>query len=362
MKPWRRLALTAACILTVGAGIGTAQTVIVRHAPPGSAVEIGLNAKRVATGTVDASGNATLSADMSAHLGKKETDARIYVDVCANLERVWLVEGGVDAPARADGCERREVSGVFVVRPVTTLLVDVAAGRPALWLRQGPVPKEWLGDEQPGSSGSARAWRKAPTRLVLFGGGGGARYSDTGDVMCGTASKCTANDMKGTYAAGGDYWFNQYVAVGASYLRPGKLTADGSGGTYSFNGSLDVQLLTIAGKVGVPVGPVRIYGIGGANYHRGTFSTTETINPVTVTVDGVDQTFPGGTQAFVFRTAGWGWLFGGGFEGWLTRTVAVYAEGGRAEVKGGPRTGGEGELNERLTFLAAGVKLHLGRK
>ena len=51
-------------------------------------------------------------------------------------------------------------------------------------------------------------------------------------------------------------------------------------------------------------------------YHWTENTGTETIDDLTITVDNVQQTIPGGTQASLLQTEGWGWLFGGGGEVW----------------------------------------------
>jgi hypothetical protein len=60
MAPWRPLVLTAALNITV-VGVAAAQTVIVTNAPPGSPVELTLNAATVGSGTADPKGVATLT-------------------------------------------------------------------------------------------------------------------------------------------------------------------------------------------------------------------------------------------------------------------------------------------------------------
>ena len=76
----------------------------------------------------------------------------------------------------------------------------------------------------------------------------------------------------------------------AAYIRPPQLTIAGSGQSFRFDSFFEPHLFTVAGKVGVPLGPVRLYGRAGFNYHTGESGTTQVIDPVTVTnEDGIDN-------------------------------------------------------------------------
>lgn len=356
--PWRPLALAAALHVVAGVGVAAAQTVIVTNAPPGSTVELVLNAATIGSATADRTGNATLAVN----LGKAETDAHISVDVCKDLRRVLLMEQGQQPPPAGGGCDRREIAGLFLVRRVTTLVVSLAGPSPTLWLRQGPAPAEWLiQQEESERVRPARTWRPSPTGLVLFGGGGLVKIGQAVAVACGDLEQCAGNDVKGVYAAGAAYWINRYVAAEASYVKPATVTMNGGADTFRFNSAFEAHILTVTGKVGVPIGPVRVYGQVGMNYHRALFTTTQTNDDVTVTIDDVEQTIKGGTQTFELRTGGWGWVFGGGAEAWVTRRLAIYAEAGRARLKGSTLDDGEGGIDDRATFVLVGARVHIGR-
>jgi len=358
MEPRRLLVLVAALGVTVGVGVATAQTVIVRNAPPGATIELVRNAATIGSAAAGADGGATLAVALPP--GVSETDVHVYVDVCDKLRRVFLVERGLQPPPQGRACDRKEIYGWFVVRrQITTLVLDLGGPNPSLWLRQGPVPSEWL--SQGPAPLAAAAHRRAPTGLVLFGSGSLVKFSDALTVACGTVSQCAGKDFRATYTAGVAYWITRFLAAEASYMKPAKVTADGSGDTFRFNSFLDARILTITGKVGVPIGPVRLYGQAGANYHQATSSTTQTIDDVTVTVDDVDQTIKGGTQTLELKTAGWGWLFGGGFEAWVAPSFAIYVEGGHARLRGAAVGGGEGGIDDRVTFVLVGARVHIGR-
>ena len=130
-------------------------------------------------------------------------------------------------------------------------------------------------------------------------------------------------------------------------MKPRKTTASGSGDTYSFNSELDADVVTVAGTLGVPIGPVRLFGKGGTNYHFATSTTKETINNLSQTIE--------------VKTRGWGWLFGASAEVWVAPAVALYADFGFAGLKGGAVGGGEVRLDDRLRFLVFGARVRIGR-
>lgn len=348
---WRWVALGAALHLAPGAGTSTAQTVLVRSAPPKSTVELLLNATPVGSTAVDQAGEATLRVPDGT--GKPEMDATIYIDVCGDdAIRVLLVERGVQAPA-AGACARRDVPALFLVRPVSTLVINVGGPTPTVLLRQGPY--------DPKVASAERGRTQAPRGLVLFGGAGLWKVRDFRALACGTVAQCTADDITVSYTGGAAVWITSFLGAEAAYLKPTDSTAEGSGQDYRFNSFFDTRLITASGLLGVPLGPVRLYGKAGGAYHRGTFHTTQTMDEITVIVDGVSQTFEGGTQTFELRTAGWGWLFGGGIEAWVARSFALYAEGSRAALKGPAVEDGEGQTNERITSFLFGARIRIGR-
>lgn len=354
---WRLPALAAA--LHFAAGAAAAQTVIVRDAPPRSTVEAQLNAQAATAATADANGDATLSVSLPVDVN--ETTVRAFVDLCGSVVRVLLVESGLAPPPQAPGCQRKEAVGrIMAMRRVTTFVVDLAGSEPSVHLRQGPAPAEWL-RRGANAEGVSRFAGSAPTGLLLFGGGGLTTFSNLEQVACGTASSCVGDSLGRTVAAGAAFWIARFVGAQASYVKPASLTTTGGGGNFRFNSDLDVDMVTAAGNVGGSIGRVRIYGQGGLNHHRATFKTTETVDDATVTIDGVTQTIKGGTQTLELKTAGWGWLIGGGVEIWMTRAVALYAEGSQARLKGAALGGGEGRMDDHATSLVFGARVRIGR-
>src|SRR4051794_20774498 len=91
-SPLRLLGLAAALHLTLGLGTALAQHVMLRHAPPGSPVEIFLNSDKVADGTAGEDGDVTIAFTLPAKDGKAEIDANVFVDVCDKVRKVVIVD------------------------------------------------------------------------------------------------------------------------------------------------------------------------------------------------------------------------------------------------------------------------------
>ena len=355
---WRPMVLAAAFCLTVAAGVADAQIVMVRNAPPGSAIDLVLNSATIGSATADATGGATLSVKLQPNV--TETDVHVYVDVCEKARRVLLIERGLQPDPPPSSCQRTDIVGWFLLQKVTSMVVDAGGAAPSVWLKQGPIPREWLLQEAGAPLNIPP--RKAPKGLVVYAGGGFDKFSNTVNLECGsgTVSTCTGKDFRPTYTVGVGFWVMRFLEFDVNYVKPADVTVTGSDVNFRFDSALHTQMLTVGAKVGAPIGPARVYGLGGVNYHRATFSATETINDTTITVDSVTQTIPGGTQSSSVETRGWGYVFGGGVEGWVTPVFAIYAEAGRVNLHGTPVGGGEVGLDERLTFIHAGVRVHIG--
>jgi hypothetical protein len=361
MEAWRPLACAAALTVIVSGGVATAQTVVVTNAPPGSTIELALNAETIGSAKADPGGQATLAVNLADHGGKTETDVRVYVDICSSLRRVVLVERGLQPAPPGETCTRRELIDLLLLRQITSLVVEVKETNPAVWVRQGPVPPAWLrqGSEEVTAARNARV---LPVGFVLFGGGGFTKFRDAAAVACGGVADCASDSSGVAYTGGAEFWFTRYLSAEATYLKPSDVTATGDGNYYRFHSTLQTQIFTLAGKLGVQAGPVRVYGKGGATYHRALSSTMQTIDDRIVTVgDTTEETVKGGTQVFNLETSGWGWMFGGGLEGWVTPTLALYAEGGYDQIRGADRSLGEGLIRDRAIYIVTGIRVHLGR-
>jgi Outer membrane protein beta-barrel domain len=346
LKSWRPLVIAAALNLA-GVGVAAAQTVIVRNAPPGAPVELAFDAATVATGTADAAGQATLPLNLSS-LSKTEIDANIFVDVCDQTRRVVIAERLRTAQPPQPGCERRDIPGVYWVRPINTIVVDVGGFIPKVLLIKGSYTPPKPGATEAEEGGETKTpKRPSPTGLVLSGGLGLARFRDARTLACGNVTPCGGHDSKFGYTWGVTYWFTRWLAAEGTYLKPMETTATGASGTFTFDSSLTADIFTVVGKLAAPIGPVRLYGQAGMNYHQAISRTTDTV--------------AGASQTFELRTHGWQLVFGGGGEGWITHRVALFGEVNVARIKGVDERGGEGHIDDRMRSLMGGMRVRLGR-
>jgi len=331
-KPLRLLAMAAALNITA-AGAAVAQTVIVEGATPGQTVEVVVNSAPAATGAVAADGVATVAANLPKNAaGRLEMDARLYLDACDKVRRVLIVERN-QLPASQPGCTRTDIPGVYWVRQRSTIVIDVSGPIPDVLLRQGAYDP------------NAPVRRLVPTGLSLFGGGGLARVSEAAGIACGNVADCADDGYVGTYTAGATLWITRWLGVEGSYLKPSRLVTEGNGGNFTFSSALDLHLVNLVGKLAVPLGPVRLFGQGGASYHEGT--------------NGLTQTAGEDSQTIETRTDGWSYTYGGGLEAWVSSRVALYVEGGSTKIKGKERLVGETEIDDRLTHFLLGLRFRL---
>ena len=339
MEPRRLLALAAALNLTVCVGAARAQTVIVRNAPPDSPIEVLLNDAAVGTGKTNDKGDALVPVGLSEHAMKTETDAQIFVDNCPTVRRVLIVERAVQVPLPEAGCTRRDMGGYFVVKEISSLVIDVGGPSPTLLLRQGKV-----------SLDPPRVWKPAPTGLVVFGGGTFSKVGDVTAVACGSVTPCSGDEAGLGYSFGAAYWVTPFLAAEGTYIQPVDATATGTTDTYQFTSVFEPQVLTIVGKVGIPLGPIRPYGQAGASYHRAKFTTNQTMT---------QQPTPN-TLSYQLRTSGWGFVFGGGVEMWFSSVFGLYGEFGSAALKGSAEDGADGSVDDRLTYVLFGGRIRIG--
>lgn len=335
-KVCRPLAL-AGVVSAMLAGSAAAQTLVIRGLAPGGAAELVQGGATVA-GTADADGDATLQGSLS---DPGDTRMAIFVDTCEQVRRVVLVPRDGAAPPAPEGCARAVVPGVFVVRPVSTIVVNLAGANPTVLLRQGPFDFRR----------TQRRGVEPPAGLMVFGGGGFSRLHEAFEGACGDVSECVGENTGVAFGGGVAFWFTPYAGIEASYVKPKRTLFEGNLGTSLFRSTLEPHVLMFQAKLGVPVGRVRFYGQGGATWHRATISNIQDLQGEVELED-----------RFELRTNGWGWTFGGGADAWLAPAVALYVEGGRAALKGGGvETGGEGKLDERMTYVIAGLRISLNR-
>jgi len=343
-------------LLAALAGLGTAsaQTVIVRSAPQGATIEATLNGGAPASATADNFGDARLT--LQARI--TEAAVLVHIDDCGNRVRVLIVERGVQPAAPDPGCNRIDIASVFVMRPVTTFVVDMDGAATAVHLTQGRPPASWV--ERGAAAQHGISWGMPSKGLFVSIGGGYSAFSNAVQTACGDVQTCERTNFGGGGTIGAGYWITPYLGVEASYIRPADVAVTGSSDTFRFDSRLTVRAAAIAGKLGVPLGPTRLYGFGGVNRHESTLTTSETINDSTVVIDSVSQTIKGGTQTFARKTTGWNWIAGGGLELWVSRWIGMYGELTLATIKGAPTTGGEGGIDERATSITGGLRVRFG--
>lgn len=334
MRPLRLLALGAA-FTVIPPALAEAQTVIVRNVPAGEAIEVFVNSTKAASAVADAGGGARMAIDLRAAGVTGDMDSRVYVDVCSKLRRVHVVDRNLPPPAREDACERREVTGIFLVRQRSTLVVDAGALIPTMLLRQGRYDP---------TAGKIRVL--APKGLVAFGGGGIAQFDNAVRFSCGLVSDCDGDAAVVAVSAGVDFWVTNWLGVEGAYIKPRKITTQGAGGYFKFTDTYDAHLVTLSGKLGIPVGRARLYGKGGGVFHSATATSV-------VTIADVDQTLK-------LRTQGWSWVAGGGIEVWTGRTFAIYAETIYGKIRGSAVGDDiEGEAVDNLLSLVGGFRVKI---
>jgi hypothetical protein len=331
-----RAAAAAALFLCLG-GTAAAQTVIVRKAAPGSTVEVTVNGAPAGAGTVNASGDAVVKVNVLGAGGRTETDAYLFVELCDTVRRVVIVEQTSQTPPPGADCQRQDVPGLFVLRRESSVVFDVSGPQPAVLLRQGSY-----------SLKPPRVWKPAPTGFVVFGAAGIGKLGDASAIGCGTLEGCQADDSGMPLTAGAAYWITPWLAGEVTYMRPKETTATAETGTFSFTHTVDVELVTIAAKAGVPFGPTRAYGSIGTAWHRALTKTVQTTGSITDTIE--------------LQTEGWNWSWGGGFEIWLASSLAIYTEAGSIAIKGDAVNIEEGLIDDRFNFVVGGVRIRIGRR
>ena len=352
IKGWRPLGLAAVVSLTIGAGVAAAQTVIVTNAAPGSNVDVVLNTAVAGSAAADPGGYATIPVPLFAKQAAREADVYIHVDMCETSRRVVIAERAQQPPPPEANCDRRDM-GLFLLRRVSTVVVNVGGVNPTVLLVQGRY--------DPKNPRPIRAWNAAPTGFVFSGGGGFMSFSDVESISCGNLANCEGSGFDLGYTAAATFWFKPFLAAEVAFVRPGIATVEGGGSNFGFTSELDSRILTVAGKAAAPLGPIRIYGKGGGTLQQSTYTTTQNVSDQTVTVGNVQQLIPGGTQIYELKTEGWAWMFGGGLEVWVKRWLGLYAEGSFLKLKGSPVDDAEGELSDRITSIVIGAQVHIGR-
>src|SRR5215212_1167666 len=208
-KSLRLLAVAAALLLTASAGIAAAQTLIVRRAPIGSTVELVVNSTKAGSAQADAGGDVKIPFTMPARAGSSEMDARVYVDTCGEMRRVTIAERDMPPAPPESSCARQEITGVFLIRRVSSVVVNVGDPIATLLLRQGSYSLRPRGPR-----------RQAPAGLVVFAGGALVTYANALEFGCAGVPTCSGDDRGVGYTAGAEFWVTRYLAIEGAYIRP----------------------------------------------------------------------------------------------------------------------------------------------
>ncbi len=344
-----RLPVMAAAVMLGCASAASAQSVMVRHLPPGSAVEAVINTGPAISGTANQDGDVTLVFPASTPLGpggKAEMDANVFLDTCKAVHRVVIFDRAKTPPPAADDCDRREITGVFWVRRVNTLVVDTATSTPSLLLIKGkyvppPPPKP---ESASGEDETQKPRRKSPVGPMIFGGGGLGTYSAIAGETCGLVSPCSTNQTAINGTAGIQFWMKEWLGIEGSYLRPKQFNASG-GDTFTFNTGVTADIYSVNGLVGAPLGLVRPYAKGGVNFTASSSTTVETIDV--------------SSQTIAFKTRGWGYAYGGGVDVTIGKRIIGFAEVDFLKLNGGAVGGGPAQLDDKYTAIVIGARLQL---
>jgi hypothetical protein len=337
--------MAAALNVTLGLGTAAAQRVMVRHVPEGTAVEVVLNGAPAGKGAVDATGDVTVPFTLPEKDGKSDFDANIFVDVCDKMRRVIITEVTRPAPPVAEGCDRRDISGLYWVRRSNTIVIDMRPANPTLLLIDGeytPPP-----DRSPEEEAAADTIPHAPLPrgFAMFAGAGLTAFRDVVTLNCGNAQTCSGDSSPYAYTFGATYWITRNFGVEGSFVHPQKVKISG-GDAFAFDTSMNVDIWNILGKAGVQAGAMRLYGQGGLSYHQATHITNQTIGEA--------------TQKFERQTEGWSYVFGGGAEIWVKPRVALFGELNFARLKGKATDDSEFRIDDRARTVVAGIRVHIG--
>ena len=349
----RSSAVLCALYVVLGTSLASAQTVILRHAPPGSALELVLEANPVGAAKADAGGTATVTAKSV----EGQMDANIWFETCDNDHRVILAKPGAALPTTA--CRRIQIGGLYLVQRVTSIVIDTSATS-SLLIRQGPAYANWLIDARPevakaatetetrtagSSSASAAASKPLPplSGPTAFGGAGLGTTLHFGEQACGTVT-CTWDEPI-QYGGGIGWWFNDYFGAEGQYGYLGKLKVTANESDYQFSTTREGGFLAASGRAGLRKGRFRPFGRAGMSLGRSTLTTT--------------QTMGAGTETLAVRTRGWAPIFGGGLEVWLSPRLGLYVDGQRLGLKGKDDRDSGIEIDDTLLTAKAGVTLRL---
>jgi hypothetical protein len=318
---------------------------MVRHLPAGTPVEVVVNGTAAGTATVDQSGDVTVPFTVPEKDGRAEMDANVYVDTCDKTRRIVIADVSRPAAPAGEGCDRREISGLYWVRRSNTIVIDLGAANPTLLLIDGsytPPPDPVPGEE---STDGSIPHDPLPRGFVMFAGAGLTSFRDVVTLNCGRLQNCAGDASPYAYTFGATYWITRNFGIEGSFLHPQKVKISGGDG-FTFETTMNVDIWNIVGKAGVQAGPVRLYGHGGMSYHQATHVTSQTIADA--------------SQRVELQTEGWNPVYGGGAEIWVKPRVAIFGQLDFAKVKGKATDDSEFTIDDRARTVIAGIRVHIG--
>jgi len=377
-RPWLPL-LAAVCVLA-SRSTAAAQTVIVRHVPAKAAVQVVAGDAEPVAAVQDADGNfrATVNAIPA---GATEISAQMFVDTCEAGVRVVMTVAGREPTAGVNCSRRQQISGIYVVRSRTSLVIDLAGENPKLLTWQGPAPTQWLRDpavesRKPGATSRSASATKgeaagspppvaaySPTGFMAFGTGNISNYRTFGEADCSANSgaSCTIKRTVWAGTVGLEYWLTPYVGAFGSYSKERPATTTGDGGTYTFSSELDTDFATVGGEARLPAGRLTIFGTFGGTHHRATWTTVNSVDDTTVTVGGASQTLSGGTETWIVKTQGWNLAFGGGANYWVTDRLGIRGGIDYSIFKGNDLGTSLAKIDDSLLSAKFGVIFKIGK-
>jgi hypothetical protein len=326
--------------------------------PPGSTLELVIDAKEAGTAKADAGGNATVttkSIDSRSHI-----DANIWLETCDDVYRVILVPARAAIPT--SGCRRTQIGGVYVLQRMTSIVIDSSSPSSVL-IRQGRPYDSWLTDPRPelakpvketdtqaagASSASASPASKPQPPLIgpiVFGGVGLGTALNFEEQVCGTVT-CTYN-VPIQFSGGGGWWFNDFFGAEGRYGYLGKVTASGTETDFKFSTTREADYFALSGRAGIRKGRFRPFGRAGMSFDRATVTTTQTMGE--------------SSETLAVRARGWAPVFGGGLEVWLSPRFGLFVDAQRLGLKGKDEKGSAIEVDDTLLTAQAGLTVRLGR-
>ena len=194
---------------TGGRALAAAQTVMFRHAPPGEARRDGPERHQGGIRQRSTRRERRRVPLSLSSTGKTEIDANIFVDICDKLHRVIVVERNRLPDPQQPGCARRDISGLYWVRPVNTLVVDVADGRPSLLLVKGSYNPERPRTGIPHRAASS-----------VYGGGTIGSFRDAISVSCGNVTNCKGDSTLAGFTAAARSGCCRILGAESTYVKP----------------------------------------------------------------------------------------------------------------------------------------------